>query len=96
MKATLLLLCCLNFAWASDDCSPCMAGISAIMDIHKEDNKVIRMDSKFFHKLLCPTNPEFSFCENDEIVFWENAAWEDNLYEEFCQSIDDCTSGFVF
>ena len=73
-----------------------MAGISAIMDIHKEDNKVIRMDSKFFHKLLCPTNPEFSFCENDEIVFWENAAWEDNLYEEFCQSIDDCTSGFVF
>ena len=100
MKAYLSLLLfssCHIALGTAEDCSQCIEGIAAIMDIHKSNPHVIKIDTKFL-KILCFTNPDFSFCQDDgKVAFWEAAAWTNDIYEDFCNSVESCTSfRFVF
>ena len=65
MKAylTLMLFSSCHIALGTEDCNQCINGIAAIMDIHKSNPDVIKIDAIFLQQ-LCPTNPEFSFCQN--------------------------------
>ena len=100
MKAYLSLLLfssCHIALGTAEDCSQCIDGIATIMDIHKTNNDVITIDAAFL-KIVCPTNPDFSFCQDDgKVAFWEAAAWTNDIYEDFCNSVESCTSfRFVF
>ena len=100
MKAYLSLLLfssCHIALGTAEDCSQCIDGIAAIMDIHKDSTDVIEIDTKFL-KILCPTNNDFSFCQDDDkVALWEAAAWTNDIYEDFCNSVESCNSfRFVF
>ena len=73
MKAylTLLLFSSCQIALGTEDCSQCVDGIAAIMDVHKSNSDAIKIDVTFLQQ-LCPTNPDFSFCQDDANV----ASWE--------------------
>ena len=74
----------------AEDCGKCINAVSDFMAFHKGNADVEAMDSQFFQDLLCPDFPDFTFCQDDkEIDLWEKAAWTDNLFELFCQSIPD-------
>ena len=77
----------------AEDCGKCINAVSDFMAFHKGNADVEAMDSQFFQDLLCPDFPDFTFCQDDkEIDLWEKAAWTDNLFESFCQSIPDACS----
>ena len=99
MKAylTLLLFSSCQIALGTEDCSQCIDGIATIMVIHKSNNDFIKIDAAFL-KILCPTYRTFSFCQDDgKVAFWEAAAWTNDIYEDFCNSVESCNSfRFVF
>ena len=94
MKAylTLLLFSSCQIALGTEDCSQCIDGIATIMDIHKSNNDFIKIDAAFL-KILCPTYRTYSFCQDDgKVAFWEAAAWTNDIYEIFCNSVESCKS----
>ena len=74
------------------ECSACIAFMNKVFDAKRNSKEMQESDLKTARSVICPENPDFPICQQNEVAVWENAFLTPELASMFCTSlpINDC------